>query len=161
MECKMQRAKLCFAQGQQKEGWTLLNQSKLYNPQDCNTQMIEAGVLLSEAMQIVLTWKSNHLQLDDLTELRKEREMADVLFTKEHEATKKLLEAQQLLQHILQTDKRLTSAWAMWGHVLRLLGNEEKASEMMLTALEWNKVNSFDDFKCCSIIIWIVCWIPY
>lgn len=61
MEGKMQRAKLCFAQGQQKEGWTLLNQSKLYNPQDCNTQMIEAGVLLSEAMQIVFIWKSNHL----------------------------------------------------------------------------------------------------
>ena len=76
-----------------------------------------------------------------------------MIFTREHKATKKLLEVQQILQQILQVDQRVASAWAMWGHVLRLLGNEEKASEIMLTSLEWNRMNSFDDYKCCSIII--------
>ena len=72
---------------------------------------------------------------------------------KEHKATKQLLEAEQILQQILQRDQRLTSAWALWGHVLELLGQNEKAGEVILTSLEWNKINSFTDYSICSILI--------
>lgn len=72
---------------------------------------------------------------------------------KEHKATKQLLEAEQILQQILQRDQRITSAWALWGHALELLGQNEKAGEVLLTSLEWNKINSFTDYSVCSILI--------
>lgn len=92
--------------------------------------------------------------MEHLDELKNDKEVSlDTILTQEHKATKKLLEAQQVLQQVLQIDQRITTAWSLWGSVLELLGNAEKASEVMLTGLEWNKVNSFADYRCCSVLI--------
>ena len=45
----------------------------------------------------------------------------------------------------------------MWGEVLELLGDSEKAAEAMLTGLEWDKVNSFESVSVCNIVISLVC----
>lgn len=49
----LQRARFLFAQGKNQEGWSLLRQSKLDQPQCVETQLLEAGVLVSEASEIV------------------------------------------------------------------------------------------------------------
>ena len=92
--------------------------------------------------------------MEKMEEDKRNKEVSlDDLLMQQHKATKQLLEAQQILQIVLQVDQRVASAWGLWGHVLQMMGNEEKASEVILTSLEWNQVNSFDDYSLCSIII--------
>ena len=64
-----------------------------------------------------------------------------------------LLEAEQILHSLLQEDQRLASVWGMWGEVLALLGNREKAAEAMLTSLEWSEVNSFESVSRYPVVI--------
>ena len=77
----------------------------------------------------------------------------DALLMREHRCTKQLLAADQVLRGVIQRDQRITSAWELWGRVLELLGNKEKAAEVMLTGLEWDKRNSFESVSVCSIVI--------
>ena len=84
----------------------------------------------------------------------------DSLVVRQHTCTKKLLAADQVLRGVLQRDKRLTTAWAMWGKVQKLLGNTEKAAEAYLTSLEWDRMSSFDSVGTCDIVIWLV-WNKY
>ena len=46
----------------------------------------------------------------------------DALLTKEHNCTKQLLDAEQIVSNVLQRDNRITSAWRLWGEVLERLG---------------------------------------
>lgn len=50
----MQRSRVLFSKGNDAEAWKLLNESKLYGPQLVDTQLLEAGALVSAATQIVL-----------------------------------------------------------------------------------------------------------
>lgn len=77
----------------------------------------------------------------------------DALLMREHGCTKQLLGADQVLRGVIQRDQRITSAWELWGRVLELLGNKEKSCEVMLTGLEWDKMNSFDSVSVCSVVI--------
>ena len=77
----------------------------------------------------------------------------DALLMREHACTKQLLAADQVLRGVIQRDRRITSAWELWGRVLELLGNNEKAAEVILTGLEWDKMNSFESVSVCSIVI--------
>lgn len=77
----------------------------------------------------------------------------DALLTKEHNCTKQLLDAEQIVSNVLQRDNRITSAWRLWGEVLERLGRTEKAAEVLLTCLEWNQASSFESVSCCPAII--------
>ena len=81
----------------------------------------------------------------------------DSLLTREHECTKRLLAADHVLRSVIQKDQRIAGVWTMWGEVLELLGDNEKAAEAMLTGLEWDKVNSFESVSVCNIVIFPVC----
>ena len=48
-----QKAKLCFVQDNQKEGWSYVYQSKLYQPDCIDTMFLEASTLVSEASTTV------------------------------------------------------------------------------------------------------------
>ena len=78
----------------------------------------------------------------------------DVVLSREHGCTKQLLEAEQILHSLLQEDQRMASVWGMWGEVLALLGNREKAAEAMLTSLEWSEVNGFESVSRYPVVIW-------
>ena len=129
------------------------------NPNSINLivliQCFQKQVLqLVKQVQLYEYYISIHIQLSKISSLREDPEVTlDSILMKEHKATKQLLEAEQILQQILQRDQRLTSAWALWGYVLELLGQNEKAGEVILTSLEWNKINSFTDYSVCSILI--------
>ena len=92
--------------------------------------------------------------MEELKELREDEETTlDVVLSREHGCTKQLLEAEQILHSLLQEDQRLASVWGMWGEVLALLGNREKAAEAMLTSLEWSEVNSFESVSRYPVVI--------
>lgn len=92
--------------------------------------------------------------MEELKELREDEETTlDVVLSREHRCTKQLLEAEQILHSLLQEDQRLASVWGMWGEVLALLGNREKAAEAMLTSLEWSEVNSFESVSRYPVVI--------
>ena len=97
--------------------------------------------------------------MEELKQLREDEETTlDVVLSREHGCTKQLLEAEQILHSLLQEDQRLASVWGMWGEVLALLGNREKAAEAMLTSLEWSEVNSFESVSRYPVVIWGVCY---
>ena len=90
--------------------------------------------------------------MEELKRLREDRETTlDCLLSREHECTKQLLSAEQILHRVIAT------AWSMWSEVLELLGNTEKASEALLTGLEWSEANSFDSVSRYPVVIWGVC----
>lgn len=96
--------------------------------------------------------------MEELKRLREDRETTlDCLLSREHECTKQLLSAEQILHRVIDEDQRIATAWSMWSEVLELLGNTEKASEALLTGLEWSEANSFDSVSRYPVVIWGVC----
>lgn len=92
--------------------------------------------------------------MEEVARLREEEGTTlDVLLSREHACTKQLLAADEVLREVVQKDQRIATAWAMWGSVLELLGNSEKAAEAMLTSLEWDKANSFEGVSLCNVVI--------
>ena len=78
-------------------------------PQFVETQLLEAGALVSEASQL----------LEEVEKIRNDKDTTlDELLTKEHNCTKQLLAAEQIVTNVLQRDQRITSAWQLWGQVL-------------------------------------------
>ncbi|KAM7452880.1 hypothetical protein BLSTO_06380, partial [Blastocystis sp. subtype 1] len=139
-----ERARVLFLSGKKEEAWQTLRQAKLYAPGNVETRVLEAGALLEDAKAT----------LEELKELREDEETTlDVVLSREHGCTKQLLEAEQILHSLLQEDQRLASVWGMWGEVLALLGNREKAAEAMLTSLEWSEVNSFESVSRYPVVI--------
>ena len=92
--------------------------------------------------------------MEEVARLREEEGTTlDVLLSREHTCTKQQLAADEVLREVIQKDQRIATAWAMWGSVLELLGNSEKAAEAMLTSLEWDKANSFESVSLCNVVI--------
>ena len=78
--------------------------------------------------------------MEELKELREDEETTlDVVLSREHGCTKQLLEAEQILHSLLQEDQRLASVWGMWGEVLALLGNREKAADKVAALVKEKK----------------------
>ncbi|KAK8821086.1 hypothetical protein WA538_005717, partial [Blastocystis sp. DL] len=139
-----EQTRLLLLQGKEEEAASLLQRCRLYLPQDVETKMLEAGMLLTQASRTV----------EEVARLREEEGTTlDVLLSREHACTKQLLAADEVLREVIQKDQRIATAWAMWGSVLELLGNSEKAAEAMLTSLEWDKANSFESVSLCNVVI--------
>ena len=141
-------------QGKEEEAASLLQRCRLYLPQDVETKMLEAGMLLTQASRTVGVGGGKERQVEEVARLREEEGTTlDVLLSREHACTKQLLAADEVLREVIQKDQRIATAWAMWGSVLELLGNSEKAAEAMLTSLEWDKANSFESVSLCNVVI--------
>ena len=83
--------------------------------------------------------------MEELKRLREDRETTlDCLLSREHECTKQLLSAEQILHRVIEEDQRIATAWSMW-------------SEALLTGLEWSEANSFDSVSRYPVVIWGVC----
>lgn len=92
--------------------------------------------------------------MEEVEKIRNDKDTTlDELLTKEHNCTKQLLAAEQIVTNVLQRDQRITSAWQLWGQVLEMLGRTEKAAEVLLTCLEWEQRNSFGSVSQCRVII--------